>query len=315
MRILAGGTSSVSAAAGARSSMSPAAPRQDLSSPAADRPASPPAFTPPVSESTRRVRCGGSRCPASWVPRLRQPWPGMTRASGTTRRYLDTYWSRWPDSGCMATGRRHATDTGASTAAATTRSRSRASGRARRGRVGAGEAPRVVEAAAIGVPDALKGESIWCFVVPPYDVSIDEDDLLVLRRHPAREGIHSASHHRRDGPHRGRGTARSCAGRSGLSSQARARATSARSTIPARSPRFNLQWSQPHICWKGDEMGVERVPTEGGASFSAAVVVTGPGRWVHVSGQIEPRPSLSRGGGGVLRADRCDAGTAGRIAE
>lgn len=40
-------------------------------------------------------------------------------------------------------------------------------------------------------------------------------------------------------------------------------------------------------------MGVVRVPTEGGASFSAAVTVTGPGRWVHVSGQIEPRSSLT----------------------
>ena len=40
-------------------------------------------------------------------------------------------------------------------------------------------------------------------------------------------------------------------------------------------------------------MGVVRVPTEGGASFSAAVTVTGPGRWVHVSGQIEPRSSLA----------------------
>lgn len=40
-------------------------------------------------------------------------------------------------------------------------------------------------------------------------------------------------------------------------------------------------------------MGVERVPTQGGASFSAAVVIAGPGRWVHISGQIEPRSTLA----------------------
>lgn len=40
-------------------------------------------------------------------------------------------------------------------------------------------------------------------------------------------------------------------------------------------------------------MGKERVPVQGGGSYSAAVAVTGPGRWVHVSGQIAPRPTLA----------------------
>ena len=40
-------------------------------------------------------------------------------------------------------------------------------------------------------------------------------------------------------------------------------------------------------------MTVVRVPSGGGASFSAAVTVTGPGRWVHISGQIEPRSTLA----------------------
>lgn len=35
-------------------------------------------------------------------------------------------------------------------------------------------------------------------------------------------------------------------------------------------------------------MAIERVPSEGGASYSAAVAVAGPGRWVNVSGQIAP---------------------------
>ena len=40
-------------------------------------------------------------------------------------------------------------------------------------------------------------------------------------------------------------------------------------------------------------MSVERVPGAGGASFSKAVVVSGPGRTVYVSGHLTPKGSMA----------------------
>ncbi len=97
-----------------------------------------------------------------------KPWPGMTRGIwGDPQRYLDTYWSRWPDvwvHGDWATidedgywflhGRSDDT--------------LKIAGK----RVGPAEVesaladhPAVTESAAVGIPDPLKGEAIWCFVV------------------------------------------------------------------------------------------------------------------------------------------------------
>jgi acetyl-CoA synthetase len=98
----------------------------------------------------------------------RQPWPSMTRGIwGDPERYLDTYWLRFPGvwvHGDWATrdedgfwflhGR---SDDTLSVAGK---------------RLGPAEVesalashPAVAESAAIGVPHALKGETIWCFVV------------------------------------------------------------------------------------------------------------------------------------------------------
>ena len=97
-----------------------------------------------------------------------KPWPGMTRGIwGDPERYLDTYWRRWPDvwvHGDWATidedgfwflhGRSDDT--------------MKIAGK----RLGPAEVesalttdPAVAESAAVGIPDPVKGEAIWCFVV------------------------------------------------------------------------------------------------------------------------------------------------------
>jgi acetyl-CoA synthetase len=99
---------------------------------------------------------------------VRKPWPGMTRGFWRDpERYLQTYWSRWPnvwvhgdwvsidDEGFwFIQGRSDDTI--------------KVAGK----RVGPAEVesalvshPAVSEAAAIGVPDELKGEKIVCFAV------------------------------------------------------------------------------------------------------------------------------------------------------
>ena len=98
----------------------------------------------------------------------KKPWPAMTRGVwGDRQRYLDTYWSRWPDvwvHGDWATidadgfwflhGRSDDTMNIAGK------------------RLGPAEVesaltdhPAVTESAAVGVPHEVKGEAIWCFVV------------------------------------------------------------------------------------------------------------------------------------------------------
>ena len=47
-------------------------------------------------------------------------------------------------------------------------------------------------------------------------------------------------------------------------------------------------------------MGIERVPVGGAASYSKAVVVSGPGRTVYVSGMIAPGGSLAEQTNGCL---------------
>jgi acetyl-CoA synthetase len=97
-----------------------------------------------------------------------KPWPAMTRGVfGDPQRYLDTYWSRWPDvwvHGDWASidqdgfwflhGRSDDTMNIAGK------------------RVGPAEVesaltdhPAVAESAAVGIPHEVKGESIWCFVI------------------------------------------------------------------------------------------------------------------------------------------------------
>jgi acetyl-CoA synthetase len=112
----------------------------------------------------------GEPVPTGQVGELvcKKPWPGMTRGIWKDpERYLDTYWRRWPDvwvHGDWASidedgfwflhGRSDDT--------------LKIAGK----RLGPAEVesalayhPGVAESAAVGVPDEIKGESIWCFVV------------------------------------------------------------------------------------------------------------------------------------------------------
>ena len=100
-----------------------------------------------------------------------KPWPGMTRGlRNDPERYLDTYWSRWPDvwvHGDWASieevdGREEWFLHGRSDDTI------KVAGK----RLGPAEVesalvshPDVVEAAAVGLPDPLKGEQLWAYVV------------------------------------------------------------------------------------------------------------------------------------------------------
>jgi acetyl-CoA synthetase len=119
-----------------------------------------------------------------------KPWPAMTRGVyGDPQRYLDTYWSRWPDvwvHGDWASidedgfwflhGRSDDTMNIAGK------------------RVGPAEVesaltdhPAVAESAAVGIPHEVKGESIWCFVItkPGYatDDALAEDLRSIVAKH------------------------------------------------------------------------------------------------------------------------------------
>ncbi|MCG3147680.1 MAG: Acetyl-coenzyme A synthetase [Verrucomicrobiae bacterium] len=99
---------------------------------------------------------------------IRQPWIGMTRGFWNDRqRYLDTYWSRWPDvwvhgdwAAVDADGQWYILGRSDDTI--------KVAGK----RLGPAEVesilvahPAVSEAAAIGAPDELKGEVLVCFCV------------------------------------------------------------------------------------------------------------------------------------------------------
>jgi acetyl-CoA synthetase len=107
-----------------------------------------------------------------------KPWPGMTRGIwGDPDRYIETYWSRWPDvwvHGDWASidgdgqwflhGRSDDTMNVAGK------------------RIGPAEVESVlvsdesvVEAAVVGIPDDVKGESIWCYVVVTPSTEPTED--------------------------------------------------------------------------------------------------------------------------------------------
>jgi acetyl-CoA synthetase len=98
----------------------------------------------------------------------KQPWPSMTRGVwGDPERYLDAYWRRWP--GVWVHGDWASVDEdgfwflhGRSDDTLSVAGK----------RIGPAEVesalashPGVTESAAVGVPDDVKGEAIWCFVV------------------------------------------------------------------------------------------------------------------------------------------------------
>ncbi len=97
-----------------------------------------------------------------------KPWPGMTRGIwGDPDRYTETYWSRWPD--VWVHGDWASVDADGQWFL---HGRSDDTLNVAGKRVGPAEVESVlvshddiVEAAVVGVPDDVKGESIWCFVV------------------------------------------------------------------------------------------------------------------------------------------------------
>jgi acetyl-CoA synthetase len=108
-----------------------------------------------------------------------KPWPGMTRGLyRDPQRYIDTYWSRWLDvwwHGDFAS----ISDDGQWFLHGRSDDTIKLAGK----RLGPAEVetivvarPGVVEAAAIGVPDELKGEALWVFVV--LAPGIDATDAL-----------------------------------------------------------------------------------------------------------------------------------------
>lgn len=106
----------------------------------------------------------------------KKPWPGMTRGIWKDpRRYLDAYWRRFPDvwvHGDWAS----VDEDGYWFLHGRSDDTLKVAGK----RLGPSEVesalashPAVAESAAVGVPDEVKGEAIWCFVVlkPPNDGS------------------------------------------------------------------------------------------------------------------------------------------------
>jgi len=117
------------------------------------------------------------------------PWPAMTRGVwGDPQRYLDTYWSRWPDvwvHGDWASidedgfwflhGRSDDTMNIAGK------------------RLGPAEVesaltdhPAVAESAAVGIPHEVKGESVWCFVITKPGHATDDELAAELKAVVAR---------------------------------------------------------------------------------------------------------------------------------
>jgi acetyl-CoA synthetase len=109
-----------------------------------------------------------------------KPWPSMTRGIwGDPDRYLQTYWSRWP--GVWVHGDWAVRDEDGFWFL---RGRSDDTLNIAGKRIGPAEVesaiaadPAVAESAAIGMPDDVKGEQVWCFVVPKPGTQPDADEL------------------------------------------------------------------------------------------------------------------------------------------
>jgi acetyl-CoA synthetase len=106
-----------------------------------------------------------------------KPWPGMTRGLyRDPQRYLETYWSRYPNVWWHGDFASISTD-GQWFLHGRSDDTIKVAGK----RLGPAEVesvvvalPSVLEAAAVGVPDELKGESLWVFVVPAPGVEADD---------------------------------------------------------------------------------------------------------------------------------------------
>jgi acetyl-CoA synthetase len=114
-----------------------------------------------------------------------KPWPGMTRGIyKDPQRYLDTYWSRWPD--VWVHGDWASIDEDGDWFL---HGRSDDTIKVAGKRLGPAEVesvlvthPAVVEAAAVGIPDEVKGEALWCFVVLAPDASSSDELRAELKQ-------------------------------------------------------------------------------------------------------------------------------------
>jgi acetyl-CoA synthetase len=127
----------------------------------------------------------GAPVPAGEVGELvcKQPWPAMTRGVwGDPERYLDTYWRRWP--GVWVHGDWASRDEDGFWFL---HGRSDDTLNVAGKRLGPAEVesvlashPAVAESAAVGVPDPVKGETIWCVVVRKPGATVTADELTEL---------------------------------------------------------------------------------------------------------------------------------------
>ena len=107
-----------------------------------------------------------------------KPWPGMTRGIwGDPDRYIETYWSRWPDVWVHGDWASRDSD-GFWFLHGRSDDTLKIAGK----RLGPAEIesllvshPSVAESAAVGVPDEVKGEKVWCFVVLKPDIMPGEE--------------------------------------------------------------------------------------------------------------------------------------------
>ena len=121
---------------------------------------------------------------------IREPWIGMTRGFWKDRqRYIDTYWSRFPD--VWVHGDWAAVDNdGLWYILGRSDDTIKVGGK----RVGPAEVesilvahPQVSEAAAIGVPDSIKGEALVCFCVLKKDANGDPTLAGELKKNVGRD--------------------------------------------------------------------------------------------------------------------------------
>lgn len=136
----------------------------------ADQPQKPMAFNGPVPGMAAEVVDEEGRPIENEVGELviRAPWPGMTRGFWHDQeRYLDAYWHRWPHTWVHGDFARKDSD-GFWYILGRSDDTIKVAGK----RLGPAEVesilvshPQVIEAAAIGVPDPIKGEALVCFVV------------------------------------------------------------------------------------------------------------------------------------------------------
>jgi acetyl-CoA synthetase len=143
--------------------------------------------TPSLGMAMDIFDADGNTCPPGVVGELvcTKPWPAQTRGFwGNRERYLETYWSRWPDvwvHGDWAS----IDDDGYWFLHGRSDDTLNIAGK----RIGpaefesaAVEHEAVIECAAVGVPDEVKGETVWCFCILRPDVAPTDDLRADIKR-------------------------------------------------------------------------------------------------------------------------------------